>query len=434
MAFINCASGECVKSELDLFAVPPTQTSIENSFFMKVAPLAALSPLAPIEFYISGSTEMYLDLNDTLLYLTCKITKADGSAIPATAKVATIAYPVATLFNQVDITLGDRLITQSDNLYAYRTYIESILNYSNDALDTQFTAGLFYKVTAGHMEDYALDGANAGFIKRATHARGSRNFDLLGRLHSDLFFQEKLMVNGVDLKIKLSRNKDAFCLNSDDAEAYKLIIVSASLFIKRVNVSPTVRLAHADALQVSNLKYPVERTSLKIFSVPAGSRVASQDNLFLGKLPKIIIIGFVDNTAFSGACASNPFNFKHYNINYASLFKDGVVIPSKAYSPSFQQKNTIREYLGLVSISGKHLHDKGFVIPRDDYDGGYTLLAFDLRPDNTSTGHYNLIRNGNLGIEVRFAANLPNTVNLIIMALFDSVMELNNQRQVLYDM
>ncbi|XP_069488967.1 uncharacterized protein F54H12.2-like [Ambystoma mexicanum] len=432
MAFIHCASGECVKSELNLFAVPPTQTSTENSFFMEVAPFAALSPLAPIEFYISGSTEMYLDLNDKLLYLTCKITKADGSAIPATAKVATIAYPVATLFNQVYITLGDRLITQRDNKYAYRAYIESILNYSNDALDTQLTAGLFYKDTAGHMEDYALDGANAGFIKRAAHATGSSNFDLLGRLHSDLFFQEKLMVNGVDLKIKLSRNKDSFCLYSD--EAYKLIIVSASLFIERVNVSPTVRLAHADALQVSNLKYPVERTSLKMFSVPAGSRVASQDNLLLGQLPKIIIIGFVDNTAFSGAYASNPFNFKHYNINYAALFKDGFVIPSKAYSPSFQQKHTIREYLGLVSISGKILHDKGFVIPRDTYDGGYTLLAFDLRPANTSTRHYNLIRNGNLRIEIRFAANLPNTVNLIIMALFDSVMELNNQRQVLYDM
>ncbi|XP_069478476.1 uncharacterized protein F54H12.2-like [Ambystoma mexicanum] len=284
---------------------------------------------------------------------------------------------------------------------------------------------------AGHMEDCALDGNNKGFIKRASYATASRNFDLLGRLHTDLFFQEKLVVNGVDLKIKLSQNKDAFCPNSGDAEVYKLVIVSASLFIKRVNVSPPVRLAHADALQVSNLKYPVERTSLKIFSVPACSRVASQDNLFLGQLPKIIVIGFVDNTAFSGDYASNPFNFKYYRINYAALFKDGVVIPAKPYSHSFQNKNTVREYLGLV---GKHMRDKGFVIPRDDYDAGYTLLAFDLRPDNTSSGHYNLIRNGNLRIEVRFAVNLPNTVNLIIMAIFDSVIELNNQRQVLYDM
>ncbi|XP_069468378.1 uncharacterized protein F54H12.2-like [Ambystoma mexicanum] len=401
---------------------------------MEVVPLAALSLLAPIEFYISGSTETYLDLNDTLLYLTCKITKEDGSAIGAAAKVATIAYPVATLFNQVDITLGDRLITQSDNMYAYRAYIKSILNYSNDALDTQLTAGLFYKDTAGHMEDCAFDGNNKGFIKRASYATASSNFDLLGRLHTDLFFQEKLMVNGVDLKIKLSRNKDAFCLNSGDAEVYKLVIVSASLFIKRVSVSPPVRLAHADALQVSNSKYPVERTSLKIFSVPAGSRVASQDNLFLGQLPKIIVVGFVDNTAFSGDYASNPFNFKHYHINYTALFKDGVVTPAKPYSPSFQNKNTVREYQGLVSISGKHMRDKGFVIPRDDYDAGYTLMAFDLRPDNTSSDHYNLIRNGNLHIEVRFAVNLQNTVNLIIMAIFDSVIELNNQRQVLYDM
>ncbi len=58
----------------------------------------------------------------------------------------------------------------------------------------------------------------------------------------------------------------------DDAIAYKLNIVSASLFVKKVTVSPGVRLGHAQALLSTTAKYPIER-AVKNFSIPAGSRV-----------------------------------------------------------------------------------------------------------------------------------------------------------------
>ncbi len=53
------------------------------------------------------------------------------------------------------------------------------------------------------------------------------------------------MINGVDIKIRLIQAKDEFCLMRADDVAYKLNIVSASLFVKKVTVSPPVRLAHA---------------------------------------------------------------------------------------------------------------------------------------------------------------------------------------------
>ncbi len=41
------------------------------------------------------------------------------------------------------------------------------------------------------------------------------------------------MLNGVDIKIRMTRGKDEFCLMRDDGIAYKLNIVSASLFVKK---------------------------------------------------------------------------------------------------------------------------------------------------------------------------------------------------------
>ncbi|XP_069465511.1 uncharacterized protein F54H12.2-like [Ambystoma mexicanum] len=401
MAFLHRASGECVKSQLDLFTVPPTQTGIDNSFYM-VSPLAALSLPAPIEFFVSGSTDMYLYLNDTLLHLNCKITKPYGTNIAGTLLVGMISYPIATIFNQVDISLGGQLITQSDNMYPYRAHIEILLNYSHNVMDMQLSVGLFFCDNAGHFDNTALDVDNKGLVTRALHARTSRVFDLLGRLHADLFFQDKLLINSVDLKVNISRNTDAFCLMSRDAEQCKLVIIWASLFVKRVSVSLTIRLAHAGALQISNMKYPVESVTLKVFSIPTLSRGTSQDNLFLGQLPKIIIMGIVKTVLMTGTYDRNPFDFKHFNMNYAALHKDGVLIPAKAYAPSFVVLNIIREYMGLVAVTGKHMRDAPVSITCNEYALGYTLLAIDLRPNNASEGHFNFMRSGNLWAEIKF--------------------------------
>ncbi|XP_069077607.1 uncharacterized protein F54H12.2-like [Pleurodeles waltl] len=368
MAVVHCASGECANSELDLFSLKPTQTSIKNSLFLEVSPLAALTLLAPIEFYVSGSTDMYLDLNNTLLHLVCKITKANITNIEDDAKVAPIAYLIATMFNEVDINPEDRLVTQSDNMYAYKAYIEN-----------------------------------------------------------------KLLINGIDLKIKLTRNKDAFFLISGEAEQYKLVILSTSLFIKRVKVSLSVRLAHAEALQLSNSKYTIERVALKIFSISAGTRLTQQQNLFLGQLPKLIIIRFVDNTAFSGLYTTNPFNFKYYDINCATLVNEGNVIPAKPFIPSFGTSNFVREYLRLVSITGKHLRDSRVIVSREGYGAGYTFFAFDLTPDMEDGDHYSLIRNGNLKAEIRFTQALANNVNMAVFSVFDSVIQVNHARQLMFD-
>ncbi|XP_069061890.1 uncharacterized protein F54H12.2-like [Pleurodeles waltl] len=337
------------------------------------------------------------------------------------------------MFNQVDITLGDRLITQNDNMYAYRACMESILNYSSDALVTQHSAGLFYKDTYAKFENTTLDGPNTGFVKRASFSTGSREFDLLRRIHSDLFFQDKLIVNGIDLKIKLNRNKDACCLIAEGAEQYKLLIQSTSLYVKRVNVSPTVRLAHAEALQLLNTKYAIEWVSMKVYSIPDGTRLTQQQNVFLGKLSKLVFIVFVDNTAFSGVPTSNPFNFKHYGINYAALVHEGAVIPAKPYTPNFGSANFMREYLGLLSITGKHLPDLGLIASCEGYSAGYMLFAFDLSLDLEDGDHYSLLKNGNLKAEICFSAALTVNVNMVVFGVFDSVIQVNHAQQILFD-
>ncbi|XP_063819166.1 uncharacterized protein F54H12.2-like [Pseudophryne corroboree] len=433
MSFIHNKSMECAKSELDIFDVPPTQTSVEKSLYVEVQPLAALSETAPLEFYIAASGEHYYDLNNTLLYVTCKIVWSDNNPIPQGARAALINYPIATLFNQVDVSLGDRLISQSNNLYAYRAYIETILNYSSDALSTKHTTGLFYKDVAGEHNTRALDGLNTGFIKRANATAQSQTVELLGPLHCDLFHQHKLILNAVDLKIKLTRNKDSFCLMSAEADAFKIQTVAASLFVKRVQDSPAVRIGHAQALLNGNAKYAIDRVGMKIYSVPMGSRVFHLENLFLGQVPKTVIAAFVDNEAFSGAYDRNPLRFEHKNVNFASLYLDGTPHPAKLFQPDFEHGNAVHEYMSLIQITNKQKSDSGILIDRVEYLNGYTLFAFDLSPEQECAEHLSLIGTGNLHAEFRFAEVIDRTVNVIIYAIFDNIIEINQRRDVLYD-
>nr|XP_006630736.1 PREDICTED: uncharacterized protein F54H12.2-like [Lepisosteus oculatus] len=402
---------------------------MEKSFYIEVPPLTALTENAPLEFYIAGNGEDYLDLNNTLLYVTAL---ADGQDIDAAARVSLVNYPTAAIFSQVDITVGDLLISQSNNCYTYRAFIESVLNYSEEMLKTQYSTELFYKDTARQHESTILDGPNQGFRKRASYTTQSQKRELLCHIHADLFFQDKLLLSGIDLKIKLKCNRDAFCLMNNAGE-HKLSVLSASLFVKRVRVSPGVRLGHTEALLTANAKYLIDCVQMKVFSLPAGSRVCNQENLFLGQLPKVVILGFVDNAAFSGSFTQNPFNFKHYNVNFLALYADGEQIPTKPLQPDFQNGHCIREYFNLGETSGKRLRDKPLLVDREEYAHSYTLFTFNLSPDDECTGHYSLITMGNLRAEIRFALPLHTTVNLVAYTLFDNVIELDMRRQVIYD-
>jgi hypothetical protein len=101
------------------------------------------------------------------------------------------------------------------NTYAYRAYIETLLSYGVDAKTSQLTSALFYKDEAGKMDKpnpLAANAAdrNSGLASRQTFSAESHEIDMIGRIHTDICFQDRYMLNEVNAKIKLIRSQDAF--------------------------------------------------------------------------------------------------------------------------------------------------------------------------------------------------------------------------------
>jgi len=92
----------------------------------------------------------------------------------------------------------------------------------------------------------------------------SRTFDKMGRLHADIFFQDRYMLNEVGVKIKLIRSKDAFCLMG----ACTAKILHTSMFMRKVKLMPSVFLAHAKTLARGTAKYPMRRVVCNSFTIP----------------------------------------------------------------------------------------------------------------------------------------------------------------------
>jgi len=70
---------------------------------------------------------------------------------------------------------------------------------------------------------------------------------MIARIHADIFFQNRYLLNQVNIKIKLVRSRNSFCLMS--ANAFQDKIGSAIMFLRKVKLSPSVFLAHYNLIE-----------------------------------------------------------------------------------------------------------------------------------------------------------------------------------------
>ncbi|XP_054723116.1 uncharacterized protein F54H12.2-like [Uloborus diversus] len=307
----------CLKSELDLFQDVPMQLGIDSSTFVEIHPIASLTEHSPIEFLISSSGNQYVDISHTLLHLQLQVLKADDTLLTDTEKlkVAPINYLLNTIFSECGVFLNDKQVSTQVN-YAYRSYLESLLFYSKNAHDSLLTTSFFHKDTANHHDSITAD--NVGFKKRSELSNLSKVIDLIGPIHFDLANQPKLLIHGVSVRIKLERNKNSFCLMSATND-FKINILSASLYVRKVNIAPSIIVAHEKALEKGVIKMPIRRVEIKSFSLSAGIASEHIANAFLGQLPNRLIMGLVSNEAYNGAYSKNPFKFHHFDLSYLAV-------------------------------------------------------------------------------------------------------------------
>jgi hypothetical protein len=426
---------ECSKAELDLFSVPPVNTSMERGGYVTYLPVSSITENGPLQFNVNSSPEEYLDLGRTYLYIKVKVLKKDGSNLEQNARIIPVNLFLHALFSQVDVHLRDTLISPSVNTYTYKAYLETLLSYGTDAKDTQLSAEL-WSADHGNMNEinpYADDVTNDGMKRRAQFIAESKPVELMGRIHSDIFQQDRYLLNGVDMQLKLIRSSPSFHLMGDE-DVCMTIIQDAALYVRKVKLNPTITLAHSKLLDQGKLvKYPIRRGVVTSFTISQNSLSFNKENVVSGQLPRRIVIGFVRNAAFNGTIKQNPFNFEHFDLNYLSINIGSRTIPSQPLKPNFDQKEYLQAYMTLFEGTGMLNANIGHGIHREDFSRGYALYVFDLTADMTEGSHVDPIKHGSMRLEVHFSKALPCTVNAVVYSEYDNIIQIDRARNIITD-
>ena len=155
------------------------------------------------------------------------------------------------------------------------------------------------------------------------------------------------MVSGVDINIRLIRAEDSFSLIASSG-SYSIKIEHISLFVRRLTPSDDMFLSQEKKFQAGKRAiYPISRVLVRTFTVPQGNKDGSKNNLFLGQLPKRIVIGCVKQDAINNSLAEDPWHFSHFNANFIALYVNGEQLPAKALTPDFNKRMYARCFASL---------------------------------------------------------------------------------------
>lgn len=214
---------------------------------------------------------------------------------------------------------------------------------------------------------------------------------------------------------------------------YKIQVMDAVLWIRRVQVAASVEIAHAKALAHSNALYPISRTEIETVAAPLGARTVSRDNFFAGKIPKKLVVAMLSNKGLNGHLVTNPFNFQHFSLERIEVTIDGEAVAGTPISCDFPNRLCMRAYHSMFHALNKSYTDNGIDISYFDYLRGSTLFCFDLTADGcgNTDAHMDVSKQGNLRLELRFSENLVTTINVLVYGEFEAVIEITKDRQVL---
>ena len=407
----------CARTELNIFDHPPTQVCMNDARWMRIFPVNPINGVNnnnPVEFVIQGTDSSYLDLNDTGLYLKIKISYS-GAIAPS--DFAPTNLLLSSLFDDVQVSINDKIVEGGDFMYPYKNYITTVLRYGKGYKNTQLRAAGYVKDDANKMDSKD----NSGHKERESWGN---TFELMGALQLGLFQQSKYIIPNTSIRLKLTRSKSDFNIMNFGSVPVQMEILNAWLRVRSVDVNHAIQKAHVDGLSRNNAIYPIQKVVMSTFTMQKGTYSETRPLLQSYKQPKLVIIGFVSNDAFHGNPKRNPFNFQNFDLSFIGLNINGQSYPAEPMKLNYGAGEYIAAYTSMIQNLEMYGKDESNAITLKDFANGYNFYVYNLTPDLSFSGCGQLYKQTNLRLDLNFEKALPCSVNCIIYALFDSVVEI----------
>ena len=129
-----------------------------------------------------------------------------------------------SIWSQVEVSIGGKVISSSSSNYPYKSYIKTLLyRCDNAAMKNMLCTELFYEDTEGNHDSLNDSPFNQGAYDQRKMTKDG--IEMEGFLAEDIFDVDKYLLNGIDFDLKLYLARPSCMLMSDhSSKEYKVII------------------------------------------------------------------------------------------------------------------------------------------------------------------------------------------------------------------
>ena len=430
---IHQQSKDTVSSALDLFDVPPTNTSVLEGTTVTIGPVRNPDgALVDFQYRTDGFT--HLDGRNSYFHIQARVKMAAGGNMTNTlngTKVMAVNNFLHSLFQSCEVAFGGHLVSYDGN-YPYTAYQENLLSYGRDFKRTVGKSFMWVEDDTGVKDVTQITDDNKDDVEaRKKLIQGSKVVDMVGPLNIPILRQERFLLPDTEINIRLQRSDPKFCLVRTEAgtDDYKIEIEKCDLKLRLLKVHPSITNAHNSLLSSGHTaKYPINKVVTQMFTIAAGTQSERINVILNQQRPKRLFFAFMDHDARNGHLDKDPFNFKHFNLTSIVLDVDGQPLPSKPIKMNFASDTYSEIFYQLAQTTGRSLIDGDLGITREQFANGYAIFAFDLTSDLCEGSGVHLIKNSTVTLELTFSQDLPHTISLFMYAEKDELFEIDQER------
>ena len=444
-----------VNPALRIFKVPPTDISINAYRMVTIQPTT--TGINPMEFIIPGLDD-FVDLGRSYFTMELSLKKDDAGNLVAAQKLWPVNNLAHSIIKQIDLQLNGTLISPQSDTYHYKAYLETLLNYDREDGKTvlgpqgwynqldfppQWTANNTNK--AGPHQNWRdlsanHKGALDAMVTEVEKYAGGVTHSLVFTPHLEVFHTGKLLVPGIEIKMKFHFNSPSLFLNGVGLAGRLMegdVKLRFHLCQLRLNDAIYRSLSEKRHNEGQVAAYPTVRSEIRTFSMQGNLVRFDIPNLFQNRIPDRLIVGLLDSRAFNGDVTRDPFCFQKFGLSSIRQIVKGEEYPYETLQ--LVHNNGTRDNLGyfrFLQASGAWCKKKGNMVELGDWGQAKncTLYMF----DNVANGcadsqNLNPKQTGDLQLVLEFGA-APNTnITVLVYGEFENLLEIDKNGAVLYN-
>ena len=320
-----------------------------------VSPTGGLNQQGPYEFCLAGDSSFHKVLNLSRLFGEFHLVDpVSGELISNTVDVSFVNNIGHSWISSIELFFNDKnVIDQSTQSYAYKSFIENCLSYSNHKKESDFS-GSYWINDDDKYDKYKRADSEALDKRRNLLESDNHNKGYFAvNLNIDAFKSPIYLFPGINIKLKIHKAKDDFFLMSDGKKAvFKIKRLNMRFRLVQAQDS-FVNQAKAIGLGTSSPAFiPFTQTKIRSYLCVREISSFTWSNCIRGVIPPQIIVAFVDHQGYTGNYQKNPFAFETFNIQKINLKVNGVSYPATPYNVDFDNGDFMEIYDDMIRSIG----------------------------------------------------------------------------------